>query len=69
MWFGVGSAGGVVGAEKALNSPVPEGITERTLLIYQEIAQRAIDSGVPSSVEVQTIRLEAIKKALGAMHK
>jgi RHS repeat-associated protein len=55
---------GLQGAETALESgEVPEGITRQTLVVYRELAQRAIANGMDKG-GVQAVRLKVIEAAL-----
>lgn len=55
---------GVQGAQEALAmGRLPAGLTRESLLVYAEIARRAIEQGKDSG-GVQALRLEIIKKAL-----
>ncbi len=52
------------GAQRALQSgEVPAGLTRQSLLVYKELAQRAIERGA-DKLGVQAVRLKIIEEAL-----
>jgi RHS repeat-associated protein len=58
---------GMEGAQRAVASgEVPAGLTRQALLVYREIAKRAIEKGIDKG-GVQAARLKIIEQALGKM--
>ena len=55
---------GVQGAQRALSSgEVPAGLTREALLVYREVARRAIEKGIDKG-GVQALRIKVIDEAL-----
>ena len=52
------------GAQGALESgEIPAGLTRQSLLVYKELAQRAIERGA-DKLGVQVVRLKVVEEAL-----